>query len=77
MRHCVDQEMAKSQRGPDLKTEAAQQTYYIKWAEIFGILDPCRYYKGFIRIMAIYIKYVQCSINYNNKQVLCSATLQG
>ncbi len=27
--------------------------------------------------MAIYIKYVQCGINYSNKQVLCSATVQG
>ncbi len=27
--------------------------------------------------MAIYIKYVQCAINYNNKQVLWSATVQG
>jgi hypothetical protein len=27
--------------------------------------------------VAIYIKYVQCGINYNNKQVLCSATVQG
>ncbi len=27
--------------------------------------------------MAIYIKYVQCGINYNNKQVLWSATVQG
>ncbi len=27
--------------------------------------------------MAIYIKYVQCGVNYNNKQVLCSATVQG
>ncbi len=27
--------------------------------------------------MAIYIKYIQCSINYNNKQVLCSAMVQG
>ncbi len=27
--------------------------------------------------MAIYIKYVQCGINYNNKQVLCSATVRG
>ncbi len=48
----------------------------IKWAEIFGVPDPCVYYKSFIRIVAIYIKYVQCSINYNNKQVLCSATVQ-
>ncbi len=27
--------------------------------------------------MTIYIKYVQCGINYNNKQVLWSATVQG
>jgi hypothetical protein len=28
-------------------------------------------------MVAIYIKYIQCGINYNNKQVLCSATVQG
>jgi hypothetical protein len=28
-------------------------------------------------IMAIYIKYIQCGVNYNNKQVLCSAMVQG
>jgi hypothetical protein len=27
--------------------------------------------------VAIYIKYVQCGINYNNKQILSSATVQG
>ncbi len=27
--------------------------------------------------MAIYIKYIQCGINNNNKQVLCSATVRG
>jgi hypothetical protein len=26
--------------------------------------------------VAIYIKYVQCGVNYNNKQVLCSATVR-
>jgi hypothetical protein len=77
MGHHVDQEMAQSQRGPDLETEAAQQAHYIKWAKIFGIPDPCDYYKGFIRIVAIYIKYAQYSVNYNNKQVLCSAMVQG
>jgi hypothetical protein len=77
MGHHVDQEMAQSGRGPDLETEAAWQAHYIKWAEIFGIPDPCGYFEGFIRIMAIYIKYVQCGINYNNKQVLWSATVQG
>jgi hypothetical protein len=69
--------MAQSQRGPDLETEAARHAHYIKWAEIFGIPDPCGYYEDFIRIVAIYIKYVQCSVNYNNKQVLHSATVQG
>jgi hypothetical protein len=69
--------MAQSQRGLDLETEAARQAHYIKRAKIFGIPDPCGYYKGFIRIVAIYIKYIQCSVNYNNKQVLCSATVQG
>ncbi len=77
MGHCVDWEMAQSQRGPDLKTEAARQAHYIKWAKIFGIPDPCGYYEGFIRIVAIYIKYVQRGINYNNKQVLCSAMVRG
>ena len=75
MGHCVDQEMAQSQRGPDLEIEAARQAHYIKWAKIFGIPDPCGYYKGFIRIVAIYIKYLQCGVNYNNKQVLWSATV--
>jgi hypothetical protein len=27
--------------------------------------------------VAIYIKYIQCGINYNNKQVLWSATVRG
>ncbi len=27
--------------------------------------------------MAIYIKYVQFGVNYNNTQILCSATVQG
>ncbi len=48
-----------------------------KWAEVFGIPYPCGYYEGFIRIVAIYIKCVQCGINYNNKQVLCSAMVRG
>jgi hypothetical protein len=55
MGHCVDREMVQSQRGPDLEIEAAWQAQYIKWAEIFGIPDPCGYYEGFIRILAIYI----------------------
>jgi hypothetical protein len=77
MGHCVDQEKAQSWRGPDLETEAAWQAHYIKWAEIFCIPDPCSYCKGIIRIVAIYIKYVQCSVNYYNKQVIHSATVRG
>jgi hypothetical protein len=73
MGHRVDRETAQSQRGPNLETEAAWQAHYIKWAEIFGTPDPCGYYEGFIRIVAIYIKYIQCSVSYNNKQVLQSA----
>ncbi len=77
MGHRVDQEMAQLRRDPDLETEAAWQAHYIKWAEIFGIPDPCGYHKKTVRIVAIYIKYFQCGINNNNKQVLCSATVQG
>jgi hypothetical protein len=37
----VDREVAQSRQGTDLETEAAQQAHYIKWADIFGIPDPC------------------------------------
>jgi hypothetical protein len=73
----VDQEMAKSRGGPDVETEAAWQAHYIKWAEIIRIQDPCGYYPGYQRIMAIYTKYVQKGVNYNNKQALRSATVRG
>ena len=55
----VNQEMAKSRGGPDIETEAALQAHYIKWAEIFGIQDPCGYYPGYWWIVTIYTKYVQ------------------
>jgi hypothetical protein len=77
MGDCVDQETAKSQGGPDIGTEASQQTHYINWAEIFRIQDPCGYYPGYQRIVAIYTKYVQSGVNYNNKQVVCFAMVQG
>ncbi len=70
MGNCDDQEMAKSRGGPDAETEAAGQAHYIKWAEIIGIHDPCGYYPCYQRIVAIYIKYVQRGVNYNNKQAL-------
>jgi hypothetical protein len=77
MGHHVDQEISQSQRGPDLETEAVRQAHYVKWVEIFGIPDPCGYWEGFTRIVAIYIKYVQCGVNYNNKQFLFSSMVQG
>jgi hypothetical protein len=66
-----------SHKGPDLETEAAWQAHFIKWTEIFGITDPCGPFLGYQRIVAIYIKYVQCRVNYNNKQPLCLATVHG
>ncbi len=76
MGHCVDREMAQSQ-GSKYVIEAAQQAHYIKWADIMGIPDPCRPYSSYQYIVAIYIKYVQCRINFININVLCSATIQG
>ncbi len=77
MGDCVDREMAKSRGGPDIETEAARQAHYIKWAEIIGIQDPCGHYLGNQRVVAIYTKYVQRGVNYNNKHALRSATVQG
>ena len=34
MGYCVDQEMANSQRGTDIETEAARQFHYIEWARL-------------------------------------------
>jgi hypothetical protein len=77
MGHHVDQEMANSQRGTDLETEATRQSHYIKWRRIIGIPDPCGPRKGYQRIMVIYMKYLQSGINYSNKNNLQSATLHG
>jgi hypothetical protein len=40
MGHRVNQEMANSQRGTDLETEAARQSHYIKWTRIMGCTRP-------------------------------------
>ncbi len=77
MGNCVDQELAQSRQGTEIETEAARQAHYIKWADILGIPDPCRSYPGYQRIVAIYIKYVQCGININNIKILNSATVKG
>jgi hypothetical protein len=76
-RFCVDQEKAQSQRGQDIETEAAWQAHFIKLNKIFRIPDPCGPFQGYQWIVAIYVKYIQCGINYNNKQVLCLAIVRG
>jgi hypothetical protein len=77
MGHRVDREMANSQRGTDLETEATRQSHYIKWTRIMGIPDPCEPHKGYQRIVVIYTKYLQSGINYYNKNNLQSAMLRG
>jgi hypothetical protein len=76
MGNYVDQEMVRSGRDPDIETEATRQADFIKWAEIFGMPGLCGLFQGYQRIMAIYIKYVQSGVNYNNKQAHCLATVQ-
>ena len=73
----VDRELAQSRQGPEIETDAARQAHYIKWADILGIPDPCGPYPGYQRIVAIYIKYVQCGVNINSIKVLRSATVKG
>jgi hypothetical protein len=60
-----------------VETEAAWQSHYIFWCSIIGIPDPCGNKIRYQRIVAIYIKFVMCGINYYNKDVLRSSTLQG
>ena len=66
-----------SQRDKDLETETARQSHYIQWCRIIGIPDPCGSEYGYQRIVAIYAKYVMSGINYYNKDVLRSKTVQG
>ena len=73
----VDREVAMSRRDKEIETEAAWQSHYIFWCSIIGIPDPCGNEIGYQRIVAIYIKFVMCGINYYNKDVLRLSTLQG
>jgi hypothetical protein len=66
-----------SRRDKEIETEAARQSHYIFWCSIIGIPDPCGNEIGYQRIVAIYIKFVMCGINYYNKDVLRSSTLRG
>jgi hypothetical protein len=77
MGHHLDREVAMSHRNKDLETEAARQSHYIAWCAIIGIPDSCSPKYGYQCIVAIYIKYVMCGINYYNKEVLRSKTVQG
>ena len=77
MGHCLDREVAMSQRNKDIETEAARQSHYIQWCRIIGIPDPCGSEYGYQRIVAIYIKYIMNGINYYNKDVLRSSTVRG
>ncbi len=43
---------------------------------IIGIPDPCGNKIGYQRIIAIYAKFMMCSINYYTKEVLWLATLR-
>jgi hypothetical protein len=61
----------------EVETGTARQSHYIFWCSVIGIPDPCGKEIGYQRIVAIYIKFVMCSINYYNKDVLRSSTLQG
>jgi hypothetical protein len=58
MRNCINREMANSQRGTDLETEAARQSHYIEWSRIMGIPDPCGSNVEYQRIVEIYINYL-------------------
>ena len=73
----VDRELAQSRQGTEIETEAARQAHYIKWADILGIPAPCGSYPGYQRIVAIYIKYIQCGVNINNIKSLHSAMVKG
>jgi hypothetical protein len=77
MGHHVDQEMANSQRGTDLETEATRQSHYIEWTRIMRISNHWGPHKGYQRIVAIYTKYLQSGMNYYNKNNLRSAILHG
>jgi hypothetical protein len=73
----VDQEVAMSQQDKEIKTEAARQAHYIRWAQIMKVLDPCGHQRGYQRIVAIYTKYLMTGFNFRNKDFLSLATVQG
>ena len=77
MVNSADQEVTMSQRDKEIATEASRKAHYILWTRIMGLPDPCGGYRGYKRIIAIYIKFIQYGVNYTNKDGLRAATLIG
>jgi hypothetical protein len=73
----VDRKVAMSRQDKEVETEAARQSHYIFWCSVIGILDSCGNEIGYQRIVAIYIKFVMCGINYYDKDVYQLSTLRG
>ncbi len=63
MRDYVDRKVAMSRHDKEVETEATWQSHYIFWCSIIDIADPCGNEIGYQRIIAIYAKFVMCSIN--------------
>ncbi len=66
----VDREVAMSQQDKEVETEAAWHYHYMFWFSIIGTPDPCGIKIRYQCIVAIYIKFVMCGIDYYNKDVL-------
>ena len=42
-----------------------------------GIVDPCGHQRGYQRIVAIYVGYLICGVNFRNKDYMRSKTIKG
>ncbi len=73
----IDREVAMSQRDKEIETEAARQAHYIQWGLIMGIVNPCGHQRGYQRIVAIYVGYLICRVNFRNKDYMRSNTIKG
>jgi hypothetical protein len=77
MGNSADREVAMSKLDKEISTEAYWQVHYILWSIIMGIPDLCGGNRGYERIVARYIKFLQYGVNYTNKDGLRAATLVG
>ena len=73
MGNSADQEVAMSRQDKEIATEASWQAHYILWSRLMGIPDLCGRNRGYARIVAIYIKFLQYGVNYTNKYGLQQA----